>query len=188
MNSSGGGGGVTAAAPGSTAIMVNSNNTTTINNNHNNVMIKFSFGCEDMEQISVEDKRMIMNNGYNSLIKLIETVHLNENYKQFQNVCIPNLKDKYAKCYDKATNRFVTREKSELIEEIISFRTSNLKEIHNEYNRNTKLHNNVLSLIHKLEKYRPENERNDEIFQFYRELCRDITLLVYNKSKSFQKK
>ena len=43
---------------------------------------------------------MILNSGFNSMIKLIKTMHLlNDNYKQFQNVQITNLKDKYGKYY-----------------------------------------------------------------------------------------
>jgi hypothetical protein len=59
------------------------------------------------------------------MIKLIETMHLNNNYKQFQNVQITNLKDKYGKYYDDTTKQFITKIKSELIDEIITIKTMN---------------------------------------------------------------
>ena len=162
----------------------NNINNGTINTTNN--IIKVSLGCEDMSLISKEEKKMILNTGFQSLVKLIETVHLNDRYKQFQNVSIPNLKDKYAKCYDDSVSRYVTKGKSDLIEEIISYRTSNLREIHSEYSKDTLLHNNVLKLIGKLESYRPEDE-DDELYRFYKDLCQEITLLFYNKSRVFKR-
>ena len=177
-----------AAASSASPKTVHTTNNGTINKVTNNVTnnIRVSFGYEDMAALSQEDKHMILNNGFNSLMKLIETVHLSDKYRQYQNVSIPNLKDKYAKCYDDSVNTFVTKTKSELIEEIISYRTSNLKEIHSECSRNTKLHNNVLNLIQKLESYHPEDD-NDEVYSFYKDLRRDIMLLFYNRSKVFKK-
>ena len=125
---------------------------------------------------------MILNSGFNSMIKLIETMHLNDNYKQFQNVQITNLKDKYGKCYDDTSKQFITKIKSEIIDELIAIKTINLKEIHDEYNRNTINHKNVLKLINKIESC----TNKDELTKFYKELCEEITLLFYNKSKMFK--
>ena len=77
----------------------NTNNGTINNNNITNNIIKVTFGEEDISELSCKDKKMILNSGFNSMIKLIETMHLNDNYKQFQNVQITNLKDKYGKYY-----------------------------------------------------------------------------------------
>ena len=86
---------------------INTNNGT-INNTTNNI-IKVSFGEEDISILSCKDKKMILNSGFNSIIKLIETMHLNDNYKQFQNIQITNLKDKYGKYYDDTTKQFITK-------------------------------------------------------------------------------
>jgi hypothetical protein len=165
----------------------NTNNSTTntnngtINNTTNNI-IKVSFGEEDISVLSCRDKKMILNSGFNSIIKLIETMHLNNNYKQFQNVQITNLKDKYGKYYDDTTKQFITKIKSELMDEIIAIKTMNLKEIHGEYNKNTNNHKNVLKLINKIEDYTTDDKI---LSKFYKELCEEITLLFYNKSKMF---
>ena len=164
----------------------NTNNTNngTINNTTNNI-IKVSFGEEDISVLSCKDKKMILNSGFNSMIKLIETMHLNNNYKQFQNVQITNLKDKYGKYYDDTTKQFITKIKSELVDEIIAIKTINLKEIHGEYNKNTINHKNVLKLINKIESCTSDDD-NDVLSKFYKELCEEITLLFYNKSKMFK--
>jgi hypothetical protein len=61
----------------------------------------------------------------------------------------------------------------------------NLKEIHDEYNKNTIKHNNVLKLINKIENYTSYDD-DDKLTKFYKDLCEEITLLFYNKSKIFK--
>jgi len=163
----------------------NTNNGTINNNNTTNNIIKVTFGEEDINVLSCKDKKMILNSGFNSMIKLIETMHLNDNYKQFQNVQITNLKDKYGKCYDDTSKQFITKIKSEIMDELIAIKTINLKEIHGEYNKNTINHKNVLKLINKIESCTSDDD-NDELSKFYKELCEEITLLFYNKSKMFK--
>jgi hypothetical protein len=159
-------------------------NNGTINNTTNNI-IKVTFGEEDISELSCKDKKMILNSGFNSMLKLIETMHLNDNYKQFQNVQITNLKDKYGKYYNDTTKQFITIIKSELMDEIIALKTINLKEIHDEYNKNTINHKNVLKLINKLESCTTDDD-DDDLSKFYKEIRKEITLLFYNKSKMFK--
>ena len=83
-------------------ITTNNTNNGTINNSINNSInnitnIKVSFGDEEIDQITSKEKKNILNSGYSSLVKLIELVHLNKGYPQFQNIKINNLKDKFAK-------------------------------------------------------------------------------------------
>ena len=177
--------------------VINNNNTTInhtgeVNNitttNNNNTIIRVGFGCEDvLGVLSADEKRSILNSGYSSLRKLIETVHLNNKYKQFHNVSIPNLKDKYAKCYDDSTKTFVTRTKASIVQEIIDYRASDLKDIHDELGSDKVfMHNNVLKLIADLQTYRPENGEEDEVCRFYKDIRREIILIFYNKTKLFK--
>ena len=71
------------------------------------------------------------------------------------------------------------------MDEIISIKTMNLKEIHEEFNRNTNNHKNVLKLINKIESCTNDDD-DDTLTKFYKELCEEITLLFYNKSKMFK--
>ena len=125
---------------------ITNTNNGTINNNITKNIIKVTFGEEDINVLSCRDKKMILNSGFNSMIKLIETMHLNDNYKQFQNVQITNLKDKYGKCYDDTSKQFITKIKSEIMDELIAIKTMNLKEIHEEYNKNTINHKKCIKI------------------------------------------
>jgi hypothetical protein len=84
---------------------------------------------------------------------------------------------------DDTSKQFITKIKSEIIDELIAIKTINLKEIYSEYNRNTINHKNVLKLINKLESYTTDD---NNLSKFYKEICKEITLLFYNKSKMFK--
>jgi len=112
-------------------------------------------------------------------------MHLNDDYKQFQNVSITNLTNKYGKYYSEKEKQYITVTKKELIDDIITWRTNDLKDIHEKYNKNTISHNNVLNLINKFENYKPDTE-DDKLYKFYKEYCKEITMLFYNKSKIFK--
>ena len=85
--------------------------------------------------------------------------------------------------HDDTSKQFITKIKSEIIDELIAIKTINLKEIHSEYNRNTINHKNVLKLINKIEDYTTDDKI---LSKFYKELCEEITLLFYNNSKMFK--
>jgi len=163
-----------------TKTKITKNTTTIINNNINN--IKVSFGNEDISKLSVSDKKLILNSGFNSLIKLIEVMHLNKKYPEYNNIKITNINSKYGKIYDETTQIYTTEKKKDIIENLISTRTLDLKEIHNEYNKNSSLHGYVLKLIEKINTYTPED---DNLKEFHKNLCDDIALLIYNKTKLF---
>jgi len=166
-------------------INTNSNNTT---NNNNGVInnIKISFGEEDIDEISSKEKKAILNSGFSSLVKLIEMVHLNKKYPQYQNIKINNLKDKYAKVYDEDKKIFTTISKSESINSLISYRTLDLKSIYKEYhNKDNKLHQCVVKLIDKIESYTPDTD-DTKILDFYKNLANELILMIYNKTKEYE--
>jgi len=161
----------------------NTNNGTIINNTTN---IKVSFGEEDLEKISKKDQKSILNYGYMSMIKLIEMMHLNKEYPEFNNIKIHNLKDKYAKIYDESIKNFTTVSKKDTIESLICCRTSDLKNIYDTYNNpDKKLHQCVQKLIEKFETYTPDTD-DEKILGFYKNLTDEIILLIYNKTKEFE--
>ena len=157
------------------------NNRGTINNTTNN-HYRVSLGMEDMSVFSDAEKRRVLNGGYMAFIKIAQMVHLNDEHKEYQNVVIPNLKDRFAKCYDERVKDFVTKKKADVIEEIINYRTSDLKDIHEEFNEGTKLHNNAFKLIAQLENYDPQS--GDENGVFYKQLFNELTLLFYNQTRN----
>ena len=161
------------------------NNTTTGTIINNTTNIKVSFGEEDLEKISTKDQKSILNYGYMSMIKLIEMMHLNKEYPEFNNIKIHNLKDKYAKIYDESIKNFTTVSKKDTIESLICCRTSDLKNIYDTYNKpDKKLHQCVQKLIEKFETYTPDTD-DEKILGFYKNLTDEIILLIYNKTKEF---
>ena len=156
------------------------NNGTIINNN-----IKVSFGYENIDDLSKNDQLKILNSGYMSLINLIDKLHLNPELPQYNNILVTNLKDKYCKIYDDEINKYKTINKKEMIDNIITLRTNNLKKIYNKYNnKNNKMHQFVLLLIDKLRSITPDDE---ELMKYYKDLYEEIILLIYNKTEMYEK-
>lgn len=72
-------------------------NNGTVINNHINLV---AFGREDMTKIDKKDILKVLRKGYDSTLRLTETVHFNLKYPEYHNVYITNMKDKYAMMYD----------------------------------------------------------------------------------------
>jgi hypothetical protein len=174
-------------------IKINNSNNKIINNNKNQINngtiinnnIKVSFGYENIDDLSKKDQLKILNSGYMSLINLIDKLHLNPELPQYNNILVTNLKDKYCKIYDDEINKYKTINKKEMIDNIITLRTNNLKEIYNKYNnKNNKMHQFVLLLIEKLRSITPDDE---ELMKYYKDLYEEIILLIYNKTEIYEK-
>jgi predicted GTPase len=72
-----------------------------------------------------------------------------------------------------------------MAENIITIRTNNLKEIYNKYNnKNNKMHQLVLLLIDKLNSITIDDA---ELMKYYKDLCEEIILLIYNKTETYDK-
>jgi hypothetical protein len=72
-------------------------NNGTVINNHINLV---AFGREDMSKINTKEILKVLRKGYDSTIRLTETVHFNPKYPEYHNLYITNMKDKYAMMYD----------------------------------------------------------------------------------------
>jgi hypothetical protein len=168
----------------------NSTNNTTNNNNGtiNNITNKIIVGfcSEDIDIIPEIDKINILNSGYLALVKLIELMHLNKDYPQYQNIRIPNLKDNFAKTYDELTDTFTTVNKKDSIDDLICSRTCDLKSIHKHLsNKHNNFHACVLKLIDKVESCKAGDIDDKFKLDFYKNLQKEVILLIYNKTKIF---
>jgi hypothetical protein len=169
---------------GTTNNTTNNNNNGTINNINNK--IKIAFCTEDVTKISKKDKKAILNSGFLSLLKLIEVMHLNKDYPQYQNIKIANLKDNFAKTYDEVTESFTTVNKKDSIDDLICSRTYDLKSIHKDLsNKDNNFHECVLKLIDKIEACNGGVIDDKKKLAFYKNLQNEIILLIYNKTKTF---
>lgn len=75
-------------------------NTTNINNGIINNILLVGYGHEDISKIDRDDMVKALQNGFNSTVKLTETMHFNPKYPEYHNIYISNMKDKYAMTYD----------------------------------------------------------------------------------------
>ena len=166
----------------------NNNNNTTNNNNgtiNNNIII--GFGKEDVTKLTRSEKKKIIGKGYQAVLALIDTMHFNKNYPEFNNIQITNLRDNCAKIYDDDINDYKTVKKKETIDQLIFNKSFNLGDILEELNNpENKYHKITLKLIDMLHRYSPVMEDKD-CLEFYKILCKDIIFLIYNKTKILQK-
>jgi hypothetical protein len=82
---------------------VNNNNNNNTNNINNGIVAHINligYGKEDMSKINKKDILRAIQHGFDSTIKLTETLHFNPKHPEYHNVYITNVKDKYAMMYD----------------------------------------------------------------------------------------
>ena len=149
-----------------------------INNQLNNCNITniniVQLGKEDIvNTLSKAEKLKILNKCNGSFNKLIEHVHFNPKYPQFNNIAITNLKDDYAYKYDEDENKFIACKKEELLEDLLDTRTIDLEDILNE---NVEEINNI-----KVSKLKDLISNLYDKNDWYDKNKADIKLMIYNK-------
>ncbi len=96
------------------------NNYTTNNTQHNKkIIIHSSPGMESIAHLSVEQQRVIMNKGLQSLMYLIKTTNFNKEMPENHSYCVTALNDKHASVIDTKTNAIIKTEKTELFDKVL---------------------------------------------------------------------
>jgi hypothetical protein len=104
-------------------LTINNTNNGTINNGPVNNINIIALGKENLEEIFTENEKInILNKKHNALNYIIEYVHFNEKFPQFQNIIVTNNRENTAYIYDQHKKEFKLVSKDELIEELIEFR------------------------------------------------------------------
>jgi len=156
-----------------------------INNNYshfNNCTFNIvQLGNENLvEALSKKEQIKILKKKYQSLNFLVDYIHCNNKFPEFNNVAITNLQNNIAYMYDNNKKQFIATNKDDLIDEIISYRMSDLGEFY-DIHLNTldeKTKKIISELIEKME--------NDD--KFINKKKDQIKLLVYNnKDKTIEK-
>ena len=81
----------------------NSNSNNNINSNNTiNVINIVPHGEEDLVKNKIDDLLLVLSTkkGFNAVLDLITRIHFNSRFPEFQNVFIPDIKNKYAMVYD----------------------------------------------------------------------------------------
>ena len=89
---------------------VNNGSINIVNNNTINI---HKLGDEEVPKLSENEKKIIKNEGLNSIIYLIEYINFNENLPQNHNFCVSAINDKYVNVYDKQSNSIVKKNKKD---------------------------------------------------------------------------
>jgi hypothetical protein len=156
----------------------NQNNTNCgiVNNGTINYNI-IQLGDENLlDVLSKKEQIMILNKKHQSLNHMIEYVHFNNNFPQYKNIAITNMKDGLAYMYDKDKNKFIAIKKEELLNTVIEMRMLDIEEFYsnNEDELDPKTKVNIKKFINKI-------TNDDKYFEFKKS---DIKLLLYNNSDS----
>jgi hypothetical protein len=146
------------------------NTTKNINNGivaHINLI---GYGKEDLSKIDKKDILKAMQSGYDSTIKLTETLHFNPKHPEYHNVYITNVKDKYAMMFD-GKNWNLTM-KDDLINKIYDDKKNYIEENLDEF-----IDSLTISRKKALERWLSTDDADDRIAKIKNE----IKLLLYNK-------
>ncbi len=141
-------------------------------NNINNTFNIIPLGKEELSELfSKKEKLMILSKKYQSLHCLVEYVHFNKKYPQFQNIMITNNRTNEAHVYDPKTKSFIIMNKDELVTDLIEFRICDIEEFYGEFeneldDKTKDIFNNIF------------NNRGDDD-----DTKNDIKLLLFNNRK-----
>lgn len=149
---------------------ITNNNTQNINNGivaHINLI---GYGKEDLSKIDKKEILKSIQFGYDSTIKLTETMHFNPKHPEYHNVYITNVKDKYAMMFDGKDWNLTM--KDDLINKIYDDKKNYIEENLDEFI-------DTLSASRKkaLERWLATDDDDDRI----NKVKNEIKLLLYNK-------
>jgi len=156
------------------ANMINNGTINNINNvKYTTNIVLVGFGKEDYTKIAKKDLLKSFKSGFNSAVELLEIVHFNPKYPEFHNVYIPNMKNKYAMCYDGSLWELAM--KKNVVEQIYDDNKSYIDENKDEYG-------NLLSNPQKKSLQRwIDLDDTDGKHAKIKSIKENITLMLYNK-------
>jgi len=164
---------------------VNSHNT----NIQNNTIINYNligFGRENItENLTLKDKKQIINARYHCLEKLVEIVHCG-NYNQFKNIIITNIKDNYMYKFEENKGQFILSSKNEVMNSLVEYRMCDLEVIYNDLVSLNKIDNKTKDIIEDFinrinyidKKHEDWNGKVHENYKQYK--INEIKILLYN--------
>jgi hypothetical protein len=160
----------------------NSNNTNNIINlNFPNIV---SLGKENILNILTwAEKKIILNARWMALDKLTEIVHCGK-YDRFKNIIVTNLKDKFAQTFDDAKRHFVSKNKSDMFNDLITFRIADLEMIREEFLHTNDIDNKTKErtklLIDKMSDTEPFTDGDITYPNYKSYKVNDINIMFYN--------
>jgi hypothetical protein len=161
--------------------IINSNNTTNnntanITNNQtiNNKYMIVNFGKEDLDRLTLNDKREILNSSYGAILKCAMKINFNPYIPEQNNIFITNPKSDYAYKYD--NGKFLAIKTNDLLDELIYHRMNDVRELVDQ-NNTLKIGNNKIERVNNLLN-KIEEEKLDDI----NNLKKDLKLTLFNEN------
>ena len=177
---------------------LNSNNTTTNNvqNNivHNHFKIE-GFGKENiLDAITDKEKKLILNQGCESIEKLIEIVYVGK-YDQFKNILITNKRENDIYTYDDKSDLYIINDKNLVLNKLVANRLGDVEEIYNEFDENNKLTDSnrktmsrfFIKFIDEDKPYIDENANNKEYKNYIDYKVNKVNNLLFNNQDKIVK-
>jgi hypothetical protein len=143
-----------------------------VNNVNNGIVANITlvgYGKEDISKIDKKDILKVLQTGYNSAIKLTETLHFNPKYPEYHNIYITNMKDKYAMMFDGQNWTLIMKEK--LINKIYDDKKNYIEENLDEF-----IESLSASRKQALERWLDTDDNDKKI----KDIKENIKLLLYN--------
>jgi hypothetical protein len=152
----------------------NSNNSNNINSNKKIANFNLiMYGKENLDFLTEEDKIKILNSGCDSIIKLTEIIHCNENHPEYSNIRITNLRSNIIKKYD--GKKFIAVKRKPFLQELINKKIDCIMNWIDDIEKNN---DNSEKVFNNRGLYDTKNILNKVNTQ--NKLINDITLLIYN--------
>jgi hypothetical protein len=163
---------------------INSNNTTNMANtanitsnqtiNHNKLTI-VNFGKEDIDKLSDDDKKEILNSCYGAILRCAKKVNFNPEFPEQRNIFLTNPKSAFAYKYE--TNKYQAIETNDLLDQIIHHRASDVRDLV-EQNDVLKISESKIKRVNKLLD-NIDNEKPDDIAY----IKKDLRLILFNENE-----
>ena len=151
-----------------------------VNNNItiNNIIIN-KVGYENIDDLTEEERKTILNDNKEPISKMIEIINFNERLPNNHNFCTTSLNSKYLSVYDKKTNKINKEKKINLFRNLMDTTIIKIKQLFNEYKE--KYNEKIRDIL--------ENHINEFINikkiilddKYKRNIYSNINLISYNK-------
>ena len=158
--------------------IINNNNVT--NNNNNNLFVNLnSFGNENLSHITEKDYNKYMSGFFPGFIKFIEKIHFDDKMPENHNIFITNLRSKYIYVYDNNNEKWLTKEKNDIIDKLI-LKNYNLLDGKCEEYENKEINEDIINKFRKFQQNYTDEESQ-------KNTKKNVTLLLYNNRDKVEK-
>lgn len=157
-----------------TNIVNNYTTNNTLNDNKKQIIINCSPGFETIAHLTINEQKVIMDKGLDSLMYLIKITNFNKDIPENHSYCVTALNDKHASMIDTETNSIIKTDKYGLFDKVLVNTIKNLEIIGNNPKFSFKQSQKYREKIETLKKLMFQNRKG--LKRYYTE----INLMSYN--------